>query len=516
MRTKKAGINAIVGVITYLMSFLPSLIVRKIFLNSLGEELLGLSSLYTNIIGVLSIVELGIGNAIIFSLYKPFAENDRVKIKGYLNYYSRFYKIVGIIILLLGFSILPLLNVLIKDTVNMSEARIYFILYLVNTFISYLFSYKICILNVAQENYIVSIAATISKLIIAVLQFITLKIYPNFYLYILIQIFINIIYYCTINLYIDKKFSWIKNVQGMITKNEEKALMKNIRALFMHKIGGTFVFGIDNIVVSRFLNLNIVGKFATYNMLVGAFQGVIGSAITAITSSIGNLIAEGNTDNTYSIHKKLFFANFWCVSFVIISLYNVLDQFIGLFFGVNQVLDKFTLALILANSYFFLMRSSVERFKEASGIYSQDKYSPLVEALINLVTSIILVNLIGLSGVVLGTLISNLAIVFWLKPKIVYKDVFKKPLIVYFKMYFKYLIIGLIPLLITSVLTANIKDVINLNSFIFNCCINTIIINMFYYLVFRKTEELKYFKNIIKSMLVNKGIIKLQKVKTSD
>ena len=143
MRTKKAGINAIVGVITYLMSFLPSLIVRKIFLNSLGEELLGLSSLYTNIIGVLSIVELGIGNAIIFSLYKPFAENDRVKIKGYLNYYSRFYKIVGIIILLLGFSILPLLNVLIKDTVNMSEARIYFILYLVNTFISYLFSYKI-------------------------------------------------------------------------------------------------------------------------------------------------------------------------------------------------------------------------------------------------------------------------------------------------------------------------------------------------------------------------------------
>lgn len=504
MRTKKASINAIMGILTYILAFLPSLIVRKVFLDSLGEDLLGLSSLYSNIISVLSIIELGIGNAIIFSLYKPFAENNKVEVKGYLDYYSRFYKAVGCIVLIVGIMIIPFLNILIKDNINIIDARIYFILYLLNTFVSYLFSYKLCILNVAQENYIVSISTTISKLIIAILQFAFLKLFKSFYIYIIIQIFINVIYYMIMNCYIDNKYKWLKDTTGNINKEKQKKLAKDIRALFMHKIGGTFVFGVDNIVVSRFVNLSIVGKFGTYNMMIGAFQGVISSAINGITASIGNLIAEGNKENSYKVHKRLFFVNFWVVSFITISLYNTLEQFILLFFGENQILDKFTFILILSNSYFFLMRSSVERFKDAAGIYNQDKYAPLIEAGINLVLSISLVRVIGLSGVVLGTLISNFLIVFWLKPKLVYKYVFRKPLIKYFKRYFGYLLIGLIPFIITDMLTYKIKSEANIIYFILNCIINIFIINLSYLIIFKNNKEFIYFKELIKKMYCNK------------
>ncbi|MDV5105550.1 hypothetical protein R2R32_02590 [Clostridium perfringens] len=292
MRTKKATINTIVNIILYIIAFLPSFLVRKVFLDKLGGELLGLSSLYGNIIGVLSMVELGIGSAIVFALYKPFSNNDRVKIKGYLNYYAKFYRIVGFTILLIGIFIIPFLNIFIKNSINIIDARIYFVLFLINTFISYLFSYKICILNVAQENYKISGATTISKLCISILQVFSLKFHPSFYTFIVIQIVVNLVYYIILNRYIDNKFKWLKTTKGNITNEEKHSLIKNVKALFLHKIGGMLVFGVDNIVISSFVNLDVVGRFNSYNMIIGVIQGGVGNAVDGVTASVGNLLVK--------------------------------------------------------------------------------------------------------------------------------------------------------------------------------------------------------------------------------
>lgn len=504
MRTKKAAINGGVSILTYIISFLPSIIVRKIFLMELGEELLGLSSLYTNIISYLSIVEMGIGSAIIFSLYKPFAENDRVKIKGYLDYYKKFYRNIGIIILIAGLCITPFLGVFIKDNINMYEASLYFILFLINTVVSYLFSYKLCILTVAQEGYIVSIATAISKVIIAVIQVGLLKIIPSFYIYILVQIFINLMYYLIINMYVDKKYRWLKNVDGKIDNDERLGLIKNVKALFMHKIGYVIVFGTDNLVISSFINLVSVAKYNSYNMIISAVQGIITTATGALTPSIGNLLIENDNEKAIKIHKRLFFMNFWIVSFITISLYNTITQFIRIWLGENQQLDNFTVSVVLINLYFQLMRSSVEQFKEGSGNYHQDRYVAFIEAFINLTFSIILVKKIGIAGVFLGTFISNISVVFWIKPRITYKYVFKTPLKNYFYMYFKYLFIAVIPLIITIILTTNIKESNSILNFSINCLINIVIINTFYLIIFRKNEEFKYFKDLIYNNILRK------------
>lgn len=504
MRTKKAMLNSVVNMSTYVVNMLLSFVITSLFLRKLGNDLYGLNGLYSSILSYLSLMELGIGVAIVFSLYKPFAEDNKEKVKGYLDYYGKFYRTIGAIVLVVGICMIPFLQFFIKGEINLLDANLYFFLILINTSMSYMFSHKLCIINVAQEGYIVSSAVTASKLVISLLQIIMFQFYPSFYIYIIIQIVVNLIYYISLNVYINKKYAWLKNVKGKIDNVEKKELLKNIKSLFMHKIGAILVFSTDNLVISGFLNLTVVGIYNSYNLVISGIQGVISSAIAGITPSIGNLLAEDKMDVAYSVHKKLFFLSFWIASFVGISLVNTLKQFVILWVGPKQVLDTFTIILIIINFYITLMRSSTERFQEASGLYYYDRYAPLIEGGINLVASILLVNFIGLAGVVLGTVISNIAIICWVKPKIVYKYLFKKPLREYFKMYFKGLLIALIPLFITYNLTSSIKLVNSIPMFILNCFINIAVINVFYLLIFWRSEEFKYFKDLVLGMLKKK------------
>lgn len=392
--------------------------------------------------------------------------------------------------------IIPFLNTFIKNDIDINDARMFFLLLIIDTVIGYFLSYKLCIINVAQEGYKISIAATLSKLMISGLQYLMLEFFPSYYLYLLIQLTINFIYLVLMNYYVNNKYNWLKTTNGVINIEEKKLLTKNIKALFLHKIGGVLVMGTDNIIISYYISLSIVGIINSYFMVIGALQTIISSAISGVTASIGNLLTEGKTENSYNVHKKLFFMSFWVVSFVTISLSNTILQFVQLWLGEDQKIDNFTLSIILINFYFILMRGSVERFKEGGGIYYQDRYAPLFELTINLLASVTLVNIIGLPGVFIGTLLSNLLVIFWVKPKMVYKYVFNKKLSKYFLMYFKYLFIGIFPLIITHIITSSLKEIINIYAFLANCFINVLIINLFYLLLFRKSDEFLYFKKL--------------------
>ena len=496
MRTKKALVNSVINVISYILILVPNFIVRKFFLTYLGERWLGVNSLFNNIIGFLSIMELGIGSAIIFSLYKPFAENDKERIKGYLDYYRKFYLIIGNIILIIGICLTPILNIFIKNEVNIKLAIIGYILFLLNTYITYLFSYKSCLLSVAQEEYKLSISSALSKVIICTIQIVLLRLIPSFIIYLLIQLLINLFYYILLNRYIDSRYEWIKDTKGLITYTEKRKLTKNIRALFLHKIGMFVVNSTDNLLISYFIDLATVSKFNSFNMVIGACKTIIGKGISGVTASIGNLLVSEDTDNAYNVHKRIFFISFWIVSFICILLYNVLNQLIVLWLGESQLIDKFTFSILIFNLYFSAMRSSVEKFQEGSGNFVQDRYAPICESIINLISSIILVKCIGLPGIFLGTLISNISVVFWTKPLVVYKYVFNKKLREYYKMYFKYLVCGIIPLGVTILLSNKINN-ISFTSLIVNCLLNTVVINSLYLIIFCRNKELIYYKKLI-------------------
>lgn len=500
MRSKKAVINAMVNILSFAIIFIPNLIIRKIFIDTLGNDMVGLSSLYTNIIGWLSIVEMGVGTAIIYSLYNPYANKENQKVRAYIRFYGKFYRGIGFVILVIGIAISPLIKYFIKENIDFKLAIIGFILFLLNTFITYMFSHKICILSVAQEEYKVTIGTTVSKLLISVLQYAMFKLFPSFLLYIVIQLMINLIYFIVINKYILKKYPWLNEGSEELEGQERTSLLKNVKAMFMHKIGGLIVLSTDNLVISKFVGLGVLAKYTNYQMIISALQTMVSTGLRGITASIGNMLTEGNKEKAYDIHKKVFFLNFWITSFIVISLYNTLNQFIVIWIGEKQLLDKATFIVILINVYFSLMRGSVERFQDGAGTFYYDRYAPLVEGGINLVTSLILVNMIGISGVFIGTLISNFSVIFWTKPYVVYKYVFDTKLINYFKMYFKYILIALIPLIVTTLVSNLVKYQYDLPSFIVNCVLNVLIINSIYLLIFFKTDEFKYYIKMVKSI----------------
>ena len=424
MRTKKALINSSVNIISFFIIFLPNLLLRKIFLDKLGSDMLGLNSLYSNIIGWLSVVELGVGIAIVYSLYKPYVDNDKKKIRAYIRFFGWFYRRVGMIILISGILITPFLSYFIKGEINIKIASIGFILFLLNSFITYMFSNRLCILNVAQESYKITIGTTVSKLLIILLQLLMFKIYPNFIFFILIQLIINCIYYIIINIYIIIKYPWLNKGKEELEYNERRKLIKDIKAIFMHKISVLVVYGTDSLVISKFIGLKALTNYTNYQIVISALQAVIKQGLDGLTSSIGNMIANDDKNQSYEIHKKIFFINFWVVSFITISLYNTLKQFIALWVGPQYFLDNFTFVIILINVYFGSMRESVEQFQTASGNFYQDRYGAILEALVNLIVSIILAKHIGIAGVFIGTLISNLTVIFWTKPYVLYKYVF--------------------------------------------------------------------------------------------
>lgn len=505
MRIKKALINSTVNIVTYLLLFIPNLIIRKVFLGTLGSQVLGLNSLYSNIIGWLSIAEMGIGTAIIFSLYKPFSDNDTEQINSYINFYGYVYKVIGIIFLILGIAICPFLKFFIENDLNisMSIVNFGFILFLLNSFMSYMFSHRICILNVAQEAYKVTIGSTISQLIIFILQYITLKKYGNFLLYASIQLGVNLVYYITINIYIKRKYPWLNKNSKKLDQNTIRSLFKNIRALFMHKIGSLVVNSTDDLVISKFIGLVQLSNYTNYNTIVLAIRRLIQMGLNGITASIGNMLTSKDKNRAYDVHKKIFFLSFWVVSFIAISLYNTLNQFIGLWIGEGYLLDNLTYIIILINFYFGAMRGSVEQFQNGSGNFYQDRYAPLAESVINLVVSVFLVKRIGIAGVFIGTLLSNITVVFWTKPYVVYKYVFNEKLKKYFIMYFKYLSIAFIPLIITNFITKPFKYSFTIINFIINCSINILVINIIYIFLFYKSTEFKYYFKLFK-MMINK------------
>ena len=342
-----------------------------------------------------------------------------------------------------------------------------------------------------KKNIRLQLELQFSKLIITLIQYFMLKVYPNFLVFIIVQIVVNLVYFIIINMYITKKYPWLNEKKENLDEKTSKRLLKNVRAMFMHKIGDLVVNSTDNIVISKFVGLGALANYANYQMVIIAFQTVVSRGLIGLTASIGNMLSTEDKEKAYNVHKKVFFLNFWAVSFIVISLYNTLNQFIGMVFGEKYLLDGLTFAIILMNVYFASMRDRFEQFQSGSGNFYQDRYAPIVESIINIVASIVLVRYIGIAGVFIGTLISNFTVVFWTKPYVVYKYVFNKKLIDYFKMYFKYLVIALIPLIITGFATAPFKNDYSIISFIINCIINVIIINLFYLVVFFKSEEFK-------------------------
>ena len=499
MRSKNSIINAIVAMLMYIITILASFLTQRIFIRTLGNEYLGLNGLFNNILSMLAVVELGFGTAVIYNLYKPIADNDEKKINGLMNFYRKTYNIIAIIIFILGICVLPFLSYIVGEVSIKESIKFLFVLSLIDVVASYLLTYKRSILYANQKTYIVNIVHIGYTILVNILEIIFLLETRNYVIYLIIKIIFRILENIVITLLANKMYPFIKNgSKEKLDKETKSGIMKKVKGLLFHKIGGTVVFSTDNIIISKFFGVVTVGFYSNYYMIINSVTNLLGQIFSSIVASIGNLLLEEDKEKNYRIYRNFLLVNSWLYMFCGACLLCLMEPFISLWIGEWYILEYGVLVVLVTNFYVQGMRKTCSTFKEAAGIFYEDRYVSLIEAFLNIVASIILIKYFGLIGVFLGTILSTCIIYLYSFPKFVYKKLFDRSYIQYILEILKYFVITFITIFITAYLT-KVTDIgtSNFTELIKNLIICIIVPNLIYLGIFYKTNEFKYFKEIL-------------------
>lgn len=515
MRSKNSIKNIIFSLILSVVTMLVGFIAQKVFLNILGTEYLGVQGLFTNILSILGIVELGIGPAMIYKLYKPLANNNKEKIKSLMGFYKNCYIIIAVVVTLLGLAILPFLKYIVGETSIDININYIYILFLADTACSYLLTYKRSILYADQKNYILDAVHIIYIISMNFIQMVMLSITRNYILYLIIKIVCRLLENIILTAITNKKYPYIKEKQvKQLSKHEKKSIYINLKGLIYQKISGVASQGINNIIISSFLGVSIVGMYSNYNLILQALNNLISQAFTSITASIGNLLTEMDAQKSYNVYKNLLFLNSWIFMFASIGVLCVIEPFITIWIGKEYILPFSVLIVLVVNFYIQGMKRTSNTFKEAAGIYYKGRLLAIGEALINIVFSIIFVELYGLVGVFLGNIISALIWFFYGYPKYIYKPIFKRTYIEYIKDYIPYVSMGIIVSIVTYFIVLFIQVENIWIKFLIDVISVCVIPNILYFLAFFKTKEFNYCKNIFKNFI--KSVLKKNNVETNN
>ena len=354
MRSEKSVINSFSGFLQSLISILIGFIAQKIFLNILGQEYLGLNGLFNNIISMLSIAELGIGSAIIYNLYKPIYEKDKETLKSVMSFYKKVYRIIALVIFLLGLLIIPFLSTIVGENQIQDNINIIFVLFLIDVVCSYLLTYKRSILQADQNNYYINFVHIGYLIGMNVLQIIILVFTKNYYLYLIIKIIFRLLENIVLNLIVNIKYTYLKekNIKK-IDKNILNDIKLKIKGIIYHKFATFFVSGTDNILISYFFNVGVVGIYSSYYMIINSVNTLFSQVIVSVTSSVGNLLVSDDKSKKYSIYKKIRFFNVWLAIFSAVSIFVIMDSFITIWLGKQYLMSFGNKLLFSINEVLF-------------------------------------------------------------------------------------------------------------------------------------------------------------------
>ncbi|MGL5593204.1 MAG: lipopolysaccharide biosynthesis protein [Cetobacterium sp.] len=444
---KSLKINFIITILTSLLLF----ITNKYFSKYIGVETLGLMRLFTQIMAYLNLADMGIGTAAAYALYKPLAQKNSEKINVIISTIDYFYKKVALLILICGLLFNLFLHKIIENESFGYLLYIYWSLYVINTTISYIYA-KYPILFIANQEFEkVRLIQGSGKIIFQCMQIIFLIRTQSFLIFILIMILENIY------VYIFYKKNYKKNYSIKIVNEIDKNIIKDSRNLFWHKLGAIIVFNTDYIILSKFMSLVTVGIYSSYLLVYQMVIILIEIISNVLNPIIGKFVAENKKDEIYKKWKELYLAYYYISTFIIICTYNLIVPFMKLWLGEEYILSNFTIILILINLFIQMTRGVTETFKTAFGFF-EDTYTPFLEGGLNLIFSLILVQKIGLNGVIIGTLISNVGIILILKPMLVFRKCFDKNKGDYLKIFINYISLTIISIVLCQLIIKKIKN----------------------------------------------------------
>ncbi|MDE7016253.1 MAG: polysaccharide biosynthesis protein [Lachnospiraceae bacterium] len=501
-RVKQAEKNIFFGYISNFVILILGFWQRDVFISVLGETILGVNTLYADILSMLSLAELGIGTALNYSLYKPVANHDHEKIKSFMALYRKAYLVIAGVIAALGLLLTPFLPYLIsaeeRGDISVRNLSVYYLIFLFNTVSTYFVAYKYSLVNAEQRSYIQTNIATITKIITVSVQIAVLHITKNFLLYLLAQAAIELLQKIAVSIYFNHLYPYLRdrNIEKL-TKAETDLVVTKSKALMMHKIGDVARLQTDSIIITYFINVGSVGYVGNYNYVITYGANFINLIFNSVISGLGNLVATESKEKQYHIFKVYRFFACWMYGFAAVGFWFLLTPLItGLWLDESWKLGQMVLSLILIDFYFKGGRTVLLNYKIAAGVFEQDRYLPLIQGAINLVISIVGAKMIGLAGVYVGTVVSGI-LANLIRPVIIYRDCFSKSVWYYFRDSIQYIgaILGIVVLLVP--IRNLVLMQVNLLTFLAMAFIITAVYNLFFFFLFRKTEEFAYLWNLL-------------------
>ena len=480
-RSEYVAINVSVTLAMQVVKNILAFVSRTVFVYVLGAEYLGVNSLFTDILTMLSFAELGIGNAMIFSLYKPLAEKDTEKIKSLMRLYAKSYRVIGIVIAILGVCIVPFLTHIVGEVDYVKENLVLlYLLYLLNSVLSYFFVYKKSLIIADQKNYIVDIYQQVFYGLQVIAQSVFLILTKQFISYLSITILFTFLNNFFVARKADKMYPCLKekNIKPL-EKDESNGIVKNIKALVVYKIGGIILESTDSMFISMLINVVTVGLYANYKMIVNVFRTIGNQIMNSIVASVGNLNANGSDKKKEDVFYEMFYLSGWFYGFATVGLCCFLTPLVRVWLGDSYVIGFDSVLAACAYFYVSNMHYPCYTYRTTAGLFVFGKYVPIIAAACNIILDFAMGSLWGLSGILWASTISRLVTYELVDPFLVYKRVFHKPVIKYF---FVYLAMTAL-IIFDGVLSYEISSCIKLSGFI-GLVIQVVVFSIIFNIVF--------------------------------
>lgn len=450
-RVRKTMLNAKVNLTFYFLMLCVTFFSRKIFLNCLGPEFIGLTGTLQNLLGYLNLAELGVGAAIAFNLYKPIEEGNKEKINELVSLFGYYYRIIGGIILIAGI-ILSAFFPLIFAKSDFSYGIIYFAYYsfLVSSLIGYFMNYRSTLLSADQRNYVVSVYFQSAAIVKTIIQLILAYYYANYYAWVAIELTFGVIGSLFLNYKIDKTYPWLKSsiTVGKQQRKKYPNILKSTKQIFIHKIKDFILTQSDQLFIFAFVSLKMVAYYGNYMLIIGKLTSMFNTVLGSVTASVGNLVAENNKDKMLRVFWELSAFRYFVAGFICFNIYILITPFITLWLGEEYLLSQTVLILLMINLFISISRGTVDNYNFAYGHYG-DVWSAWVEGLINIGVTIVCGYYWGITGILLGKTVSLIPIIVFWKPLYLFRDGLKESYWVYWKQTIKYYIIFGVSALLT-------------------------------------------------------------------
>ena len=501
-RLYNAICNVGIGGVLQFLALILTFFSRTLFVEYLGIEYLSLDGLFANILTILNFSELGIGSAIIYSLYKPIAEGDKRKVIALMHLFRNAYRFIILAIIILGVSVMPMLKYIVSDIPDVKEDLSFiYSLFLINTILTYVWGYKKSFLVANQENYRVQLIYHCVHAIQITIQIAVLYFTHNYILYLLILMIGTISNNIISTLYVNYKYPWLSSfINSKLDKAEKKGIFSNIKAIAMYKFGAVMLNGTNNIIISVCIKTTLVGLCSNYFLIINSINMVINQALSGLMASIGNFSVKATPSENRSIFQKLDFFTFWLISYICIGLCAYTNALIEIWLGSSYIMEDYVLYILIASFYVMIMNSIPSTFRYALGLFEKAKYFPLLASIINITTGSILSFYCGIIGVFIGNIVSRFTCYTLVDASIVFRKVFEDKLREYYLTYFLRILfcIAVISLCVIARNWGYVGEPKTIHSLIIHTITYTLLYNILFIFIFWKSAGMKYLFVLIK------------------